>query len=143
MKKLFLVIIFLTTQPAYAKSGLVAFDEYLKAEGVPIHGVSGTGANARIDFKPGASKEQENFANAARATFDWSDKPDSDPAVFRKATYNDADIPIEHIPIIQALSDSTLTDAERKALWSKADIKDVTAKDKIEQAAQAASLVIK
>ena len=52
------------------------FDEALRVAGIPIDGVSGTGANARIDFAASATPAQRAAANALRGTFDWVEKPD-------------------------------------------------------------------
>lgn len=52
------------------------FDQSLRDAGIPIDGVSGTGANARIDFAASATPQQRTTANALRASFDWVEKPD-------------------------------------------------------------------
>lgn len=51
-----------------------AFDEYLKASGIPISGVqnvNGTVEGLVINFLPEATQTQIDFAEAARLTFEW------------------------------------------------------------------------
>lgn len=52
--------------------GHVAFREYLDSLNIPVSGISGSGATARIDFLPEATQEQRDIANNARASFDWT-----------------------------------------------------------------------
>lgn len=106
--------------PVEAKTGQVAFDEYLKSQGIPIDGVSGTGPDCRIDFKANATKAQKDAANAARASFDWTDRADPNYRGFRFACYKLSQVNAAHIPYINVLSDPELSDADRKALWAKA-----------------------
>lgn len=51
-----------------------AFDEALRAAGIPIDGVSGVpGPSVRIDFRPEATREQRQQANDLAQAFDWSE----------------------------------------------------------------------
>ena len=50
------------------------FTELVETLGIPIHGVSGDDANARIDFKDEATTEQRSAARAEALRFDWSQK---------------------------------------------------------------------
>lgn len=121
MKKLIpLIICLLLASTAHAKTAQVAFDEYLKSQGIPIDGVSGTGPDCHIDFKANATKAQKDAANAARASFDWTDRADPNYRGFRFACYKLSQVNAAHIPYINVLSDPELSDADRKALWAKA-----------------------
>ena len=51
------------------------FTQLLENQGIPIHGVSGSGADARIDFKDEATPQQRLAARNAAANFDWTDRP--------------------------------------------------------------------
>lgn len=115
-----LLALFIAALPAFAKTGQVAFDQYLKLQGIPIDGVSGSGPDCRIDFKDSATKEQKDTANAARASFNWADTVDPDYQGFRASCYKLSQVGSAHVPYINALSDPALTDADRKALWTKA-----------------------
>jgi len=55
---------------------MMDFDQALRDAGIPIDGIGGSGANARIDFAASATPQQRAAANALRATFDWVEKPD-------------------------------------------------------------------
>jgi hypothetical protein len=116
----FSVALFLVVLPVSAKTGQTAFDEYLRAQGIPIDGISGSGADCRIDFKPEATQKQRDWASAERATFDWVDTPGPDYRGFRFACYKLSQVNAAHIPYINVLSDPELSDADRKALWAKA-----------------------
>lgn len=55
-------------------TALEKFDQELRKLGIPIHGISGTGPDCRIDFKDEATPEQIEIANTAKANF-----PEDDP----------------------------------------------------------------
>lgn len=118
----FAIILFtlFSIAPCAAKPKVLAFHEYLRENNIPIYGVNSSGVNAGINFKPEATQEQKDFANAARASFNWVDTPDPDYRSFRLACYKLAQVGSVHIPYINAISDPTLPDADRKALWTKA-----------------------
>lgn len=148
-KTILLFLISLLLLPAYSKSGLVTFDEYLKSQNIPIDGVSGTGSGARIDFKNEATAEQRAFANDARATFDWSDKPAPNPTKFLDALTDqiiNGTIDVTAVGPIILLHRTAADPVKTKALWQKisADLK-LTAKAKsaIETAAQEAEMPLK
>ena len=50
------------------------FVELLETNGIPIHGVSGTGVNCRIDFKDEATNGQKTQARDLATSFDWRRK---------------------------------------------------------------------
>lgn len=50
------------------------FTQKLESLGIPVDGVSGTDANARIDFKIEATPAQRATALAAARAFDWADQ---------------------------------------------------------------------
>lgn len=56
------------------------FTHFLESQGIPVHGVSGSDENARIDFKIEATPAQRAAALAARTGFDWSVKELRDPS---------------------------------------------------------------
>jgi len=95
------------------------FDEALKAQSIPIDGVSGSGPSCRIDFRPSATLAQRDQANAYRGTFDW-DAGDPNPETFQDAVASDASMPVQiyqYIPFIARLANK---EAKRKAVWAKA-----------------------
>lgn len=141
MTKLLILLILLAIPSCEAKTGLAAFDEYLRSQNIPIDGVSGSGPTARIDYKTEATKQQKEFGDAAKLTFDWSDKPDPDYTTFKSACYTDGLTNKADIPLINVLADPAISDGVRKALWSK--VKGSAATAKIEQYAQDAHVVIK
>lgn len=51
------------------------FTQALEAQGIPVHGVSGSDATARIDFKDEATPQQRLAARNAADNFDWTDRP--------------------------------------------------------------------
>lgn len=55
-----------------ANERLGDFVDLLQASGIPIHGVSGEGLSARIDFKSAATAQQRIDAIAMRDSFDWT-----------------------------------------------------------------------
>jgi len=54
---------------------MLDFDQSLRDAGIPIDGIGGSGANARIDFQSGATPAQRAAAVALRGTFDWTETP--------------------------------------------------------------------
>lgn len=48
------------------------FDQALQAAGIPVDGVSGRGANVRIDFKSSATAAQREQARQIALGFDWT-----------------------------------------------------------------------
>lgn len=115
-----LMVFLLSTPACFAKKSIAAFDDFLRENNIPIYGVNSAGANAQINFKPEATKEQKDAANAARASFNWVDTPGPDYRGFRFACYKLSQVNAAHIPYINVLSDPELSDADRKALWAKA-----------------------
>lgn len=103
-------------------TSLQRFDAHLKALGIPIHGISGTGSGCRIDFKAEATTQQITQGNAERATFDWTEVPDGDGSGF-VTTVIDAVI-ADQIPtpaavyllLLKSVADDPV---KRKALWTQ------------------------
>lgn len=55
---------------------VTAFTEYLQSQGIPIDGVSGTGASATIWYQSSATTQQKATAEAAKLTFVVPPTPD-------------------------------------------------------------------
>ena len=58
----------------YGSTRLVDFDDYLRANSIPINGVSQTAdapEGVAIDFQEAATVEQISWANNAKTAFDW------------------------------------------------------------------------
>lgn len=51
------------------------FTQFLENQGIPIAGVSGSDASARIDFKDEATPQQRLAARNAAQSFDWTERP--------------------------------------------------------------------
>ena len=50
------------------------FDARLRSLGIPIHGISGSGPNCRIDFRSEATGAQKDQAKTEAASFDWGQR---------------------------------------------------------------------
>lgn len=100
------------------------FDKYIQSLGIPIYGISGSGLKAVINFKPEATYEQIETANAARATFDWIDRREPDPVGFMRLVAKacgDGTLPVAAGPYLNMFAAYTGAEdhEERKKLWAK------------------------
>jgi hypothetical protein len=94
MKRVILLTAALLLAPtALADTALQRFDTSLRQAGIPIDGVSGSGPSCRIDFKPSATTQQRNDAQAMASAFDWLDTPDPAPKSFIVDCTADVNIP--------------------------------------------------
>lgn len=109
-----------------------------------VVGVSGLNANCRIDYSNSATAGDIAAIEAEKQNFDFTPKPDPDPAGFKKALNDDPNIPdlvkVQLTPYL-VLADGYSSDpAGTKAAWArvKAVLKiDTAVTDGIEQYAAA------
>ena len=108
---------------------ITRFDIYLKSHGIPIHGISSSGPDCRIDFKDEVTEEQKEFANASRKTFDWEDKLDADIEGFKAAVYKS----ISGVPRLELVKLFPLLDSYAisnpglvSSFWEEMKIQDYT-----------------
>lgn len=103
--------------------GTTRFDQYLRSLGIPIHGVAGpAGADCVINFAPSATAEHISQANAARASFDWADKPDPNAQSFMELVVSAicaGNIPVVAGPYLFLFVPIVSDYNKRKQLWTR------------------------